>query len=66
METQGAFVQSLAAEVRASSFNDVEDLVSFVQWLNEELFCLVCLTNIFVLHEPVGLDALYIFYVVGL
>lgn len=41
VETQGDFVQSLAAEVRAASFDDVEDLVSFVQWLDEELSFLV-------------------------
>lgn len=41
VETQGDFVQSLAAEVRAASFTDVEDLVAFVNWLDEELSFLV-------------------------
>lgn len=41
VETQGDFVQSLAAEVRASSFTKIEDLVSFVNWLDEELSFLV-------------------------
>ncbi|KAJ0961354.1 hypothetical protein J5N97_000561 [Dioscorea zingiberensis] len=41
VETQGEFVQSLAAEVRAASFTDIEDLVSFVNWLDEELSFLV-------------------------
>eukprot|EP00268_Persea_americana_P040363 TRINITY_DN40062_c2_g1_i1.p1 TRINITY_DN40062_c2_g1~~TRINITY_DN40062_c2_g1_i1.p1 ORF type:complete len:999 (+),score=288.55 TRINITY_DN40062_c2_g1_i1:180-3176(+) len=41
VETQGDFVQSLATEVRASSFTNIEDLVSFVNWLDEELSFLV-------------------------
>jgi hypothetical protein len=41
VETQGDFVQSLASEVRASSFTDIEDLVAFVSWLDEELSFLV-------------------------
>jgi len=42
VETQGDFVQSLAAEVRAASFTDIEYLVAFVNWLDEELSFLVC------------------------
>ncbi|KAH9611684.1 hypothetical protein KSS87_017402 [Heliosperma pusillum] len=41
VETQGDFVQSLAAEVRAATFTDIEDLVAFVNWLDEELSFLV-------------------------
>ncbi|PSR88237.1 hypothetical protein CEY00_Acc31266 [Actinidia chinensis var. chinensis] len=41
VETQGDFVQSLATEVRAASFTSINDLVSFVNWLNEELSFLV-------------------------
>ncbi|XP_042463817.1 protein CHUP1, chloroplastic-like [Zingiber officinale] len=41
VETQGEFVESLAAEVRAARFTNVEDLVSFVNWLDEELSFLV-------------------------
>ncbi|OIW16669.1 hypothetical protein TanjilG_28726 [Lupinus angustifolius] len=41
VETQGDFVMSLATEVRAASFLDVEDLVAFVNWLDEELSFLV-------------------------
>ncbi|KAH9772016.1 protein CHUP1 [Citrus sinensis] len=41
VETQGDFVQSLAAEVRAASFTTVEELVAFVNWLDEELSFLV-------------------------
>ncbi|GMH01848.1 hypothetical protein Nepgr_003687 [Nepenthes gracilis] len=41
VESQGDFVQSLAAEVRAASFANIEDLVAFVNWLDEELSFLV-------------------------
>ncbi|KAL3510866.1 hypothetical protein ACH5RR_030267 [Cinchona calisaya] len=41
VETQGDFVQSLATEVRAVSFTNIEDLVAFVNWLDEELSFLV-------------------------
>nr|GLL43464.1 protein CHUP1, chloroplastic [Ipomoea trifida] len=41
VETQGDFVQSLASEVRAASFSNVDDLVAFVNWLDEELSFLV-------------------------
>ncbi|XP_010528037.1 PREDICTED: protein CHUP1, chloroplastic-like [Tarenaya hassleriana] len=41
VETQGDFVQSLASEVRAASFTNVDDLVAFVNWLDEELSFLV-------------------------
>lgn len=43
VETQGDFVTSLATEVRTSSFSDIEDLVAFVNWLDEELSFLVCM-----------------------
>ena len=42
VETQGDFVQSLATEIRAASFTNIEDLVAFVNWLDEELSFLVC------------------------
>lgn len=45
VEAQGDFVQSLATEVRAASFTKIEDLVAFVNWLDEELSFLVCLFN---------------------
>ncbi|XP_061339247.1 protein CHUP1, chloroplastic isoform X2 [Gastrolobium bilobum] len=41
VETQGDFVMSLATEVRAASFSDIDDLVAFVNWLDEELSFLV-------------------------
>ncbi|KAL4015705.1 hypothetical protein IC575_023298 [Cucumis melo] len=41
VETQGDFVMSLAAEVRAATFSNIEDVVAFVNWLDEELSFLV-------------------------
>lgn len=41
VETQGDFVQSLAAEVRDAAYSDIEDVVAFVSWLDEELSFLV-------------------------
>ncbi|KAL1317849.1 hypothetical protein HN51_070050 [Arachis hypogaea] len=41
VESQGDFVMSLATEVRAASFSEIEDLVAFVNWLDEELSFLV-------------------------
>ncbi|CAM9001990.1 unnamed protein product [Rhodiola kirilowii] len=41
VETQGDFVNSLAAEVRAATFTKIEDLLAFVNWLDEELSFLV-------------------------
>lgn len=46
VESQGEFVESLATEVRAASFTNIEDLVSFVNWLDEELSFLVFPLNI--------------------
>ncbi|WJX14048.1 Protein chup1, chloroplastic [Trifolium repens] len=37
VETQGDFVMALATEVRAASFSRIEDVVAFVNWLDEEL-----------------------------
>ncbi|XXG65600.1 hypothetical protein AAC387_Pa05g3259 [Persea americana] len=41
VENQGDFVRSLANEVRAASFTNIQDVVSFVNWLDEELSFLV-------------------------
>ncbi|KAH7297909.1 hypothetical protein KP509_25G018000 [Ceratopteris richardii] len=41
VETQGEFVESLAAEVRAAAYHDIQDVVAFVSWLDEELSFLV-------------------------
>ncbi|XP_047094646.1 protein CHUP1, chloroplastic-like [Lolium rigidum] len=41
VETQGDFVESLASEVRAAKFVNIDDVVAFVHWLDEELSFLV-------------------------
>lgn len=45
VETQGEFVESLANEVRAASFVNIDDVVAFVNWLDEELSFLVSSPN---------------------
>lgn len=51
METQGEFVESLANEVRAASFVNIDDVVAFVNWLDEELSFLVSSPNMpFIQH----------------
>ncbi|KAF0906253.1 hypothetical protein E2562_009257 [Oryza meyeriana var. granulata] len=41
VETQGDLVESLANEVRAANFVNIDDVVAFVNWLDEELSFLV-------------------------
>eukprot|EP00250_Pteridium_aquilinum_P001328 c11538_g1_i1 orf=253-2151(-) len=41
VETQGDFVQALASEVRNAAYDDIEDVLGFVSWLDEELSFLV-------------------------
>ena len=42
METQGDFIRFLIKEVETAAFADIEDVVSFVKWLDDELSYLVC------------------------
>lgn len=51
VETQGEFVESLANEVRAASFVNIDDVVAFVNWLDEELSFLVSNQTIFSVHR---------------
>jgi hypothetical protein len=41
VETQKEFVEALANEVRSAAFTNMEDVVAFVRWLDEELSFLV-------------------------
>ncbi|KAI7743996.1 hypothetical protein M8C21_030027 [Ambrosia artemisiifolia] len=41
VETQGDFIRSLIKEVENASFTDIEDVVPFVKWLDDELSYLV-------------------------
>ena len=41
VETQGDFVRSLIREVRRATYTNIEDVVSFVKWLDDQLSFLV-------------------------
>ena len=41
VETQGDFVRSLIREVRRATYTNIEDVVSFVKWLDNEISFLV-------------------------
>ncbi|KAG9446139.1 hypothetical protein H6P81_012267 [Aristolochia fimbriata] len=41
VETQGEFIRFLIREVQGAAFTDIEDLVAFVKWLDDELSFLV-------------------------
>ncbi|WOL16226.1 protein CHUP1, chloroplastic-like [Canna indica] len=41
VETQGEFVKSLIKEVNDAAYHDIEDVVAFVKWLDDELCFLV-------------------------
>lgn len=41
IETQGEFVKSLIREVNNAAYQNIEDVVAFVQWLDDELCFLV-------------------------
>jgi hypothetical protein len=41
VETQGEFVKSLIKEVTDAAYKDIEDVVAFVKWLDDELGFLV-------------------------
>jgi hypothetical protein len=41
VETFGEFVQTLATEVRMAIYYNIDDVVAFVNWLDEELSLLV-------------------------
>jgi hypothetical protein len=43
VETQGEFVKSLIKEVTDAAYKDIEDVVAFVKWLDDELGFLVCI-----------------------
>lgn len=41
VETQGDFIRFLIKEVKDAAFTDIEDVVTFVKWLDDELSFLV-------------------------
>lgn len=49
IETQGEFVNSLIKEVKNAVYQNIEDVVAFVKWLDDELCFLV---SCFFFGEP--------------
>ena len=41
VDTQGDFIQYLAREVQTAAYDEIEDMIAFVSWLDEELSFLV-------------------------
>jgi hypothetical protein len=60
VETQGEFVMSLAAEVRAAAYHDIRDVVEFVHWLDEELSFLVCASVLWFSNPFLSLSSLLV------
>lgn len=48
METQGDFIRFLIKEVESASFTDIEDVLPFVKWLDDELSYLVTILFLYV------------------
>ncbi|KAJ8447964.1 hypothetical protein Cgig2_028840 [Carnegiea gigantea] len=46
VETQGDFIRFLIKEVETAAFADIEDVVSFVKWLDDELSYLIKLASV--------------------
>ena len=47
VETQGDFIRFLIKEVENAAFTDIEDVVPFVKWLDDELSFLVTFVLIY-------------------
>lgn len=56
METQGDFIRFLIREVETAAFSDIEDVVPFVKWLDDELSYLV---NIIINHNFISVIVNY-------
>ena len=41
VDTQGDFIRNLAREVQTAAYDEIEDMIAFVSWLDEELSFLV-------------------------
>jgi hypothetical protein len=56
VERQGDFIRFLIKEVEGAAFVDIEDVVTFVKWLDDELSRLVrLLTSYGLIHLPDGM-----------
>ena len=69
VETQGDFVNSLIREVNNAVYRDIEDVVAFVKWLDDELCflvsysvrCLIRWTSLIDVSFPYDLSMIYFF-----
>ena len=71
METQGDFVRTLASEVRDATFANIEDIVAFVTWLDEELSFLVSARSFFrsenvsLINQEAGNPCIHAWYLIA-
>lgn len=58
VETKGEFIKHLIKEVENAEFTNIEDVVTFVKWLDDELSYLVSsyLVFFFIIHSPYVYD----------
>ncbi|XP_010925699.1 protein INCREASED PETAL GROWTH ANISOTROPY 1 isoform X2 [Elaeis guineensis] len=54
VETQGDFIRFLIKEVENAAFANIEDVVAFVKWLDEELSFLVFFVTVFAMKWETG------------
>lgn len=55
VETQGDFVNSLIREVNNAVYRDIEDVVAFVKWLDDEL-CFLVSDSVRCWHQSYTMD----------
>jgi hypothetical protein len=52
VERQGDFIRFLIKEVESAAFADIDDVVTFVKWLDVELSRLVMTSSPMMIHSP--------------
>jgi hypothetical protein len=52
VERQGDFIRFLIKEVEGAAFADIDDVVTFVKWLDVELSRLVMISSPMTIHSP--------------
>lgn len=50
IETKGDFINNLIQRVQSAAYTDIEDVLTFVEWLDRELSSLVILTFMIIKH----------------